>query len=484
MISNSTQITKRDERVSALDPNELKNSLMKLGYFAEANIFPPIYKITVKENGDTSTREAAPVNLFVTKSSQKWRDFKLLKPENYMRTVNILIDNYEEVRASLLSTSKILSYSTPVVYENQSERPGKQISNWVTMQSDMLSASSQNRLTYLVEVDIQNCYDTLYTHAIEWALGKRLGKKLDASIRSGNKKRTHGLPVGPYVSDILAEVVLTWIDRNIEKALNNTAYLGYRFKDNYYFLCRGQSEGEKILSVVAEQLRNSHFSINDSKTNISLYTEYHLSMWQTDHKLLIQSLGLKTKNANFTNEKLQVFIDQSLKISKRYNNSNNVLEKTIKIICDGNYNGIIHYDTLFYSVTGMLPLRTLSYPKILSYLKKLAYDYPIELEEIYKTFVLNEIQSAYERKDTFALLWLAYIVNDTDDSSLKDLAAKKLNLMRGRNKVIKDMLLFISDENANIDLWGVNKSRIILSRNEYLNADALYGYLGISFGES
>jgi len=327
MLINDIQIGKRDTRVDGVDEAKLKICLMNLGYFPESNIFPPIYKITTQDTGETSQKVASPINLFVTKSSQSWRDFKMLKPENYMRTVNLIVDNYEQIRSSFKETKKILSYSNPVVYKKQSERPGRQISQWFDMHSDMLATSSRHRLSYLVEVDIQNCYESLYTHGIEWALGKRLGKKLDSSIRSGNKRRTHGLPVGPYVSDILAETVLCWVDRNIEKALNNTAYIGYRYKDNYYFLCRGVSEGEKILSVIAEELRNAHFSVNDTKTNVSLYTKYHLSMWQTGHKLLIQSLQLKLKGSKLTNEKLQVLIDQSLKISDAYSNKNNILRK-------------------------------------------------------------------------------------------------------------------------------------------------------------
>lgn len=456
---------------------------MTIGYFPEANIIPPIYKLSSTNTGNTSDKESTAIGLFVTKSSQKWRNFKVLKPENYMRTTNLIVDNYDDLQNVMTAPTKILSYSNPQVFTKPSQRSGKQIKGWLAMQRDMLSASSVNRLSYLVEVDIQNCYDTLYTHSIEWALGKKLGKKLDRSIRNGNQRRTHGLPVGPYASDILAEVVLCWVDRNIEKSLNRTSYLGYRYKDNYYFLCKGKSEAEKVLSKVAEQLRNAHFSINDQKTNIGLYTNYHLAMWQTDHKLLIQSLGLKSKGANFTQQSLQTFIDQSLKLSQQYNNGPNILEKTVNYIAQGKMKGVIHYDELFYAVSGMLPLRTLSYPKILAYLKLISTQKPVELKDIFRIFIMNEINDAYSRKDPFALLWLSYIIYDMSDTPLKERAIYCLTKMKQRNPILKDMITYLDSTN-NIALWNSNLSQIKIERNDYKNAKRLYDYLGLTFGES
>jgi hypothetical protein len=483
MISNEQQIESRNARVDSIKPSELKKCLMQIGYFPEANIFPPIYEVSITRSGQTSKTTTEPVGHFVTKSQQKWRDFKLLKPENYMQTVNTIVDNYDQLEAHFSKTKKILSYTTPIVYSDNRERPGFQINNWLDMHKDMLAASSENRLTHLVQIDIQSCYETLYTHTLEWALG-RLGSKFDLAIRRGNKNRTHGLPIGPYVSDILAEVVLCWLDKNIEKELNNLDYLGYRYRDNYYFLCRGSTECEKILGAVSEKLRDAHFTVNDSKTRIGLYTEYQLSMWQTEHKLLVQSLGLKSKGAVFTNEKLQVFIDQSLKISEKFNNSNNILEKTVNIITEGDFKGIIDFNNLFYSISAMLPMRTLSYPKILAYLKKLTQQHPFKLKAIYKKFLINEIENAYSRKDAFALMWLTYVVADIDDESIKTLALDRLSKMRRKSKIVSDMLTYVKDPAQNITLWETNDSQIKLARKDYLSADELFDYLGISFGES
>ncbi len=139
---------------------------------------------------------------------------------------------------------------------------------------------------------------------------------------------------------------------------------------------------------------------------------------------------------------------------------------------------------LFYSISGMLPLRTLSYPKVLSYLKRLALDHSLILKDIYNLFLRNEIENAYSRKDVFALMWLAYMVADSDEEDLKTLATSKLALMRRRNKIIKDMVDYVNDPGKEIKLWEQNRSQIILSRNEYLSAVELYDYLGISFAES
>src|SRR5206468_2555771 len=109
---------------------------------------------------------------------------------------------------------------------------------------------------------------------------------------------------------------------------------------------------------------------------------------------------------------------------------------------EGDFKGKIDYSNLFYSISAMLPLRTLSYPKILAYLKKLAQQHPPELDTIYKKFLTNEIESAYSRKDAFALMWLTYVIADIDDESIKKLALDRLSKFRRKSIIISDMLTY------------------------------------------
>ena len=46
------------------------------------------------------------------------------------------------------------------------------------------------------------------------------------------------------------------------------------------------------------------------------------------------------------------------------------------------------------------------------------------------------------------------------------------------------MLTYVRKPDEDIKLWSQNISQLTLSRKDYLNADELFDYLGISFAES
>ena len=73
----------------------------------------------------------------------------------------------------------------------------------------------------IVYADISNCFPSIYTHAIPWALvGKEQAKinksddkqwynKLDTATRNLKHGETHGILIGPHSSNIISEIVLT-----------------------------------------------------------------------------------------------------------------------------------------------------------------------------------------------------------------------------------------------------------------------------------
>jgi RNA-directed DNA polymerase len=76
-----------------------------------------------------------------------------------------------------------------------------------------------------------DCYGSLYTHSISWALhgledsknrkGKNplLGDKIDFHIRAGRYGQTNGISQGSVLMNFVAEVVLGYVDEQINIAL-------------------------------------------------------------------------------------------------------------------------------------------------------------------------------------------------------------------------------------------------------------------------
>lgn len=79
---------------------------------------------------------------------------------------------------------------------------------------------------YLVHADVSNCFPSIYTHALSWALvGKEVAKQnqkdssqwyneLDFRTRNVKHGETHGLLIGPHVSNLLSEIILVKIDNS------------------------------------------------------------------------------------------------------------------------------------------------------------------------------------------------------------------------------------------------------------------------------
>lgn len=165
------------------------------------------------------------------------------------------------------------------------------IYEWIEMAEKDLVAEAHN-FRFLIRTDITNFYNSIYTHSIGWALHGReealndkdillTGCKIDKLIQSANDKRTNGIPVGSALSDLIAEIVLARIDRNISIKLNNLDihFLATRFKDDYRILCDNEGQAKKISKCLADELSAFNLLINEHKTKVyslpeGLYREH------------------------------------------------------------------------------------------------------------------------------------------------------------------------------------------------------------------
>lgn len=144
--------------------------------------------------------------------------------------------------------------------------------------------SLEKKYKYLCQFDISNCFDSIYTHSIAWAIkGKEHAKKnidkknlfenkIDDVMMGSNWRETNGIPIGSEFSRIFAEIILQQIDVNIEKKLEensiilNNHYVLVRYVDDYFLFTNNNEICKKILNTCKECLSEYLFHINESKT--------------------------------------------------------------------------------------------------------------------------------------------------------------------------------------------------------------------------
>ena len=214
-----------------------------------------------------------------------WRPLQIINPLVYVALVHEITEqkNWEKLQARFEKFSKnekIKCLSIPVQSENKQSDKAQQISNWwaqVEQQSILLSLEYD----YVFDTDVADCYGSIYTHSIAWAVEGRkkaknnrnnnlLGNFIDATIRNTQYGQTNGIPQGSVLMDFIAEMVLGYIDLILTIALKKCKvkkqYQILRYRDDYRIFVCNSNDGEMLLKLLSEIMMPFGFKLNSSKT--------------------------------------------------------------------------------------------------------------------------------------------------------------------------------------------------------------------------
>lgn len=130
---------------------------------------------------------------------------------------------------------------------------------------------------FYVKTDISSCFPSVYTHAIPWALvgferaKKKKGNKwkhkwfnrLDEAARWQKRNETQGVLVGPASSNVLAEIVISQVDRELAKDFHFERYI-----DDYSCYARSYEEAEEFIRKLSQELKKYNLLLSPTKTSI------------------------------------------------------------------------------------------------------------------------------------------------------------------------------------------------------------------------
>ena len=218
-----------------------------------------------------------------------WRPMQIIHPFLYIHLVNCITaeNNWKFIvdRCYQLINNPLLNcYSIPIIPDTDENNKASQIKNWWE-QIEQKSIELALKYDYFFTTDITDCYGSIYTHSIPWALHgkdeakekksdkKLLGNKIDAILRSMNNGQTNGIPQGSVLMDFIAEIVLLFLDFNLTNKLSKLKecdnYEILRFRDDYRIFFNNVIVGELILKVLTEEAYKLNFKLNALKTKLS-----------------------------------------------------------------------------------------------------------------------------------------------------------------------------------------------------------------------
>jgi len=203
-----------------------------------------------------------------------------------------------------------------MVSTDQQKDVEKQITTW-WQKIEQRSLELSLEFSHVLHTDVVDCYGSLYTHSISWAIhgieeskknrsdSKLLGNKIDALIRSGRFGQTNGISQGSVLMDFIAELVLGYVDLQIREELTNQKIGEFRilrYRDDYRIFGKSDEIVESILQVVSEKLRQVGMKLGLSKTQ--LYRNVVEGSIKTDKLAAIDLQDLGIENAQTVQKQL------------------------------------------------------------------------------------------------------------------------------------------------------------------------------------
>lgn len=128
----------------------------------------------------------------------------------------------------------------------------------------------------VVQTDISSFYEHIYHHRLESCVGDLFPRWSTVALQIGRflskfaSGRSFGLPVGGQCARILAEVMMSPIDR----ALNDEGIIWHRYVDDFTVITSSREDAYHALAVLSHALADYGLSLNRSKTTILTAKHY------------------------------------------------------------------------------------------------------------------------------------------------------------------------------------------------------------------
>lgn len=214
-----------------------------------------------------------------------WRPFELIHPILYVKLVNDICEknnwNFIKKRIKELhSNPRIICCSMPGESNNRKSDKKANILRWWN-EYEQKSVSSSIEYLLMANTDISNCYPSIYTHTISWALHtEKIAKKekgnlayvgnlIDIDIEQMRYGQTNGIPQGSVLMDFIAEIVLGYCDELLTQELEKIGIRDYkilRYRDDYKIFSNNSYDLDMILKILSEVLIKLNFKLNPAKT--------------------------------------------------------------------------------------------------------------------------------------------------------------------------------------------------------------------------
>ncbi len=216
---------------SELSPDDIYEGLLAYGLFTDK--LPPIFTSKpffdyCKKNNPTFSKTPSDYIYYESiRNINIPRQFGIPNPMAYHYLCKYISDVWPSLQQYFKEQTEGQEYIISRIHiRRMKETPALFVMNYKnwrtdgTPEPDLLLGNK-----YLVNADISNCFQSMYSHALSWALASKdeakqkkreddqWYNKLDFYTRNIRNGETHGFIIGPHASNLLSEIILTKIDQ-------------------------------------------------------------------------------------------------------------------------------------------------------------------------------------------------------------------------------------------------------------------------------
>lgn len=270
-----------------------------------------------------------------------WRPLQIIHPILYIDLVNVITEKYNWKsivnRFNDFSNSYVECISVPRVSQTKDSHKATQVVHWWE-EMEQQSIKMALKYDYVFSTDVINCYGSIYTHSIEWALAeggknsvkenfknktqnKSIGAIIDEKIRGMNYGQTNGIPQGSSLMDFIAEIVLGYGDiiltEKIKSITKEKNFHIFRYRDDYRIFVNDLSTGHQILKCISDALYELGMKMNPGKTLENGDIILSSMKFEKLERILIAPI-----NQHYQKEALRIY-----QLSKKYPNSGLIVKE-------------------------------------------------------------------------------------------------------------------------------------------------------------
>lgn len=327
-----------------------------------------------------SLSEAVDVNhriLANKDGNYAWRPLQILHPVVYVDLVNVITqqNNWRHIKnkfEEFQADKRIECISLPVESISSKSDTAETILNWwENLEQAQINYALE--YDYCIHTDITDCYGSIYTHTIPWAIHSKewakthrkpsqgVGNLIDSKIQYLQHGQTNGIPQGSVLMDFIAEIVLGYADKLLLNRIEESGIEEFkilRYRDDYRIFSLRKDHAEMIIRLLSEVLSDLNLKLNPNKTFLSdniiieaikpdkiywdlthsSFIEKNNSTWEfklslQKHLLQIKLLGDKYPNCGSLSKALsEVYRHRISTLSKRPDDINQLISMIVNIM--------------------------------------------------------------------------------------------------------------------------------------------------------